>query len=214
VPEACETDARFAYVSREDAAARLAHIVEATRLRAPGGVVATPPLDAYRGRVERVEWGERLITLSEPLPALGGWVGSLVYFRNGPHRSAYHIREVLPGRTAIRLDLDGLIYRGGVTESKAGEAAITVEVPPRIPGNGGVEPHSYYDGAWVTDERGRASHRIAGLAGTRMTLAEPLAADAFGDADADGRRRVLVYDVGPGDRITIPRSTLWRAGDE
>lgn len=113
--------------------------------------------------------------------------------------------EPIAGGVRLTLDYDARVGEGPV-ESCA-DGAVTSGVGFRLNAFG------YYDGKTVANEDGSASWRLARIEGGKTCVLEA-AADApipaatltaaFGDRDGDGLPRLVLYDYGPGDTITIP----------
>jgi len=73
----------------------------------------------------------------------------------------------------------------------------------------------YYAGKTIANEDASALYRLDDVAGAvncalDELTAGPVAAEKlrpeFADRDGDGRARFVIYDYGPGDRVTIKRS--------
>ena len=80
----------------------------------------------------------------------------------------------------------------------------SVSVPP--PAAGEAPP----DGATLTGEDFKASHRVERVDEDRIYFDSPVREQDFPDTDGDGRRMVSIYDFGQGDEVTVYRSVFSR----
>ncbi len=209
-----EFQGSFGYWSEQDGKLRCLHLVNGTKLarRGQGVIEAVPNFQATATAVDLVG---NTVTLDTNLPPGEALAGQMIYFRNGPHRTAYHIVEVAEPGNVVKLDLNSLIYRSkieGVSEEKD---RLLCEMPFVMPGSGGAEPYSYYDGAFVTGEDFKAAYRVTGIENApdrqdpaKLLLDRPVTLSEFPDADGDGRQMVYIYDFGPGEQVTVYNSVF------
>jgi len=135
-------------------------------------------------------------------------VGRHVRISNEAGNRASHIivaAEPTEDGVRLTLDYDPRVAEGPVQGTADG--AVTSGIGFRLDNFG------YYDGKTVANEDGSASYRITHLDGHRTALidaarhgevsGETLARE-FTDRDGDGLARMILYDYGPGDTITIP----------
>lgn len=202
----------FGYWSELNGRPRCLHLVNGTKLHRNGiGVLATQP--AFTATATAANLQARTVTLDSPLPPGEILAGQMIYFRNESHRSAYHIKNVSASGDVVTLDLDALLYRSRVDGVSDAPDTLLVELPFTIPASGGTEPHSYYDGAFVTGEDFKAAYRVvsvqspgSGEASGRLQLDRPVDLADFPDVDGDGRGMVYIYDFGPGDEVSVCNS--------
>ena len=200
-----EFQGHFGFWSERNGKPRCMQLVNGSTL-AKGSVGTRDAKPYFRTTVASVNQATREVTLAQALPNKKTLNGSLIYFRNGSHRTAYHIEEILPGGHGIRLDLDGIIFRSKITEFAKDGSHVTCELAPRIPSCGGSAPHGYYDGAFATSEDLSATYRVTKTIGNRVCLAPNVQPEHFTDTDGDGRRMLRIYDIGAGDEATIANS--------
>lgn len=127
---------------------------------------------------------------------------------SGPHRTAYHIAEVLPP-DVLRLDLSALRFRSKIESFADNGSHIVAELPPSIEAARGFKP-GHYDGALITDETLQARYRVDHVEDTRVFADRPLDPADFTDAAGDGRAVFLICDHGPGDIVTVRRNAFRR----
>ncbi len=143
-------------------------------------------------------------------------VGRHVRISNEAGNRASHTiiaAEPIEGGVQLTLDYDARVGEGPVSETADG--AVTSGVGFRLNAFG------YYDGKTVANEDGSAAYRFTRLdrgvsaiiddAHHGQVSAATLA-EAFTDRDGDGLARMILYDYGPGDTITIPCWAVVRRG--
>ena len=86
---------------------------------------------------------------------------------------------------------------------------MTCELPPPIEASRSFPP-GYYNGATLTGDDRRARYRVVRVEDDRIYVDRPVDHSDFPDTDGNGRQSVLIYDMGPGDRVRIPRSAFVR----
>lgn len=203
-----EFSGSFGYWSELNGAPRVAHLVGGRYLRR-GGEELTLAAPRSRATITAVDLATNTITLDRPLPGGEPLVGQVIYLQGGPHRTAYHIAEVLDGGTRLRLDLNSIIFRSKVESFGEDGSYLVSELPPAIEATRGFKP-GYYDGALLTGEDLRARYRVDHVEGERIFVDRPPAPADFPDADGDGRVTLRIYDHGPGDSVTIIASAFRR----
>jgi hypothetical protein len=202
----------FGYISEQDGRLRVMHLVNGRRLvKAGQGITEAVP--RFAGELVAVNLPERTATITGTLPAGDVLEGSLIYLRNGPHRTAYHIVNVSAEGNVVKLDHDALIYRSAIETFGEGTEPIVCELPPVLPPSGGAEPYGYYDGALVTGEDFKAGYRVVKTERTatrsgNIYLDRPADEKDFPDVNGDGRRMLYIYDFGPGEQITVYNSVF------
>jgi len=209
-----EFQGSFGYWSELNGKLRCLHLVNGRRLARNGqGVVEAVP--NFAADVTAADLENNAVTLSTKLPVGKALAGQMIYLRFGPHRTAYHIVEVMPPGNVVKLDLNSLIYRSNIEGVGEDKDHLLVEMPFVIPDSGGPEPFSYYDGAFVTGEDFRAAYRVKRIErpadtsqSSKLFVDRPLDQAEFPDADGDGRKMLFIYDFGPGDKVTVQNSVF------
>lgn len=203
----------FGYWSELNGEPRCVRLVNGTKLVKSGrGVVDAVP--RFTAKATAVDHVNRIITLDDTLPVGDALAGQMIYFTSGPHRSAYHIVEVLEPGNMVRFDLDGLVYRSRIDAAIPDNSGLVVEMPFVLPGSGNPDAYSYYDGAYVTGEDFKAAYRVKGIergednSSSKLLLDRAVDINEFPDADGDGRQMVYIYDMGPGDDVTVHNSVF------
>lgn len=135
-------------------------------------------------------------------------VGRMAHITNERGNSATHrilAAEPIEGGVELTLDYDARVAEGPVVE--VADGSVTSGVAFKL------NQFGYYDGKTLANEDGSAWWRIRGIEGSVTPLIDAehegdVSADvlraAFSDRDGDGIARLLLYDYGPGDAITIP----------
>lgn len=198
----------FGYWSERDGTPRAAHLVGGRYLRR-GGTELTMAEPRPQATITEVDLATNAITLDRPLPGGESLVGQVIYLQGGPHRTAYHIAEVLDGGARLRLDLNSIIFRSKLEGCAEDGSHVISELPPAIEAGRGFKP-GYYDGALLTGEDLRARYRVARVEDERIYTDRPLDPADFPDADGDGRITLRIYDHGPGDTATLIASAFRR----
>lgn len=135
-------------------------------------------------------------------------VGRMAHITNDRGNGATHrilAAEAAAGGVELTLDYDPRVAEGPV--EAVGDNCVTS-------GQGfTLDRFGYYNGKTLANEAGGASWRITHLDGRNTPLIDTdyegeVAADtlreAFTDHDGDGLARLILYDYGPGDTVTIP----------
>ncbi len=202
-----EFQGSFGYWSEQEGRLRCLHLVNGTKLAQRGqGVIEAVP--SFRATATAVDLVANTVTLDTELPVGKALAGQMIYFRNGPHRTAYHIVEVTEPGNLVKLDLNALIYRSKIEGVGEKDNCVLCEMPLVMPPSGGPEPYSYYDGAFVTGEDFQAAYRVSGIEPGKLFLDRPVDLSQFPDADGDGRQMVYIYDFGPGEQVTVYNSVF------
>ncbi|MGD9496521.1 MAG: hypothetical protein AB7Y46_09440 [Armatimonadota bacterium] len=198
----------FGYWSELNGEPRAAHLVGGRYLRRgeTGLSVDRPRVQAT---ITEVDLATNTITLDRPLPGGETLVGQVIYLQGGPHRTAYHVAEVLDGGARLRLDLNSIIFRSKIESFAEDGSYLVSELPPSIEAGRGFKP-GYYDGALITGEDLRARYRVDHVEEEAIFADRPLNPADFPDADGDGRVTLRIYDHGPGDTATMVASRFER----
>ncbi len=202
-----EFSGSFGYWSEQDGAPRCAHLVNGRYLRAGDAEVTLDP-PRVEATVSELDLRERTLTLDRDLPGDLDLQGRLAYIQGGPHRTAYHVAEVV-APNMLRLDLSALRFRSKIEGFAEDRSYVEAELPPSIEAARGFKP-GHYDGALITDETRQARYRVDHIEGTKVFADRPFDPSDFTDADGDGRAVFLIYDHGPGDTVTIRRNAFRR----
>lgn len=190
----------FGYWSQQDGALRAAHLVGGGHLHRGGEGITQMPA-AFTTTIAAVDYDRRTITLAAAPPQREG----LLMIQGGAHRTAYHIEDV-DGAT-VRLRHNAIIFQSRL--DGADGAVAECELPLSLEAGGGFPP-GYYNGATLTNERGDVYYRVQSVDHNRIRVDRPIDAAAFTDEDGDGRALLKIYDFGPGDAVTLPRSVFVR----
>lgn len=197
----------FGYWSEQDGAPRAAHLVNGRYLRRGDAEVTLDP-PRIEATVTELDLAERTLTLDRDLPEGLDLEGRVVYVQGGPHRTAYHVAEVI-APNVLRLDLSALRFRSKIEGFAEEGSHVVTELPPAIEVARGFKP-GHYDGALITDETLRARYRVDRVDDTKVFADRPFDPSEFADVDEDGRAVMLIYDHGPGDTVTIRRNAFRR----
>ncbi|MCK5803535.1 MAG: heparinase II/III family protein, partial [Lentisphaeria bacterium] len=204
-----EFQGSFGYWSEQNGKLRCMQLVNGSML-AKGDLGVRNVEPCFRTTVTSVDHAAREVTLERALPTSNPLAGSLIHFRNGSHRTAYHIKEALPPGNKLKLDLDAIIFRSKIVEFAEDGSHVVCELTPRIPACGGATPHGYYDGAFATSENLSALYRVTKTVGNRIYLTPNVQPEHFSDSDGDGRTMLRIYDIGAGDEVALPNSVFLR----
>ncbi len=237
------TDAEFAlWRQNPDGELLDTVLVRGTVLRREGMAMTLAQAE-LTGRIESCDWPARTVRvmLDDPpnqqtrmtAPADGGMaqvamagmsatdasalVGRHVLITNEVGNRASHMIEAaepIEGGVELTLDCDPRVAEGPVQSVADGQ--VTSGMVFRL------DRYGYYTGKTVANEDGSAAYRFTHMDGRRTPLiATELDGEAptavleqqFTDRDGDGIARMIVYDYGPGDSVTIPCwATLRRDG--
>jgi hypothetical protein len=115
------------------------------------------------------------------------------------------VAGVGPDGKAVRLDLNGILFRSKLVSLSPDKMSLVTETAPPIEAASGIKP-GYYNGTVTTGEDLKARYRVVRVEKERITLDRPVDEADFPDADGDGRRMVLLYEFGPGDEVVAYRS--------
>jgi len=209
VPLRCgdiEFQGSFGYWSEAAGTPRALHLVNGSLLRKGGQGVANVSR-AFRAKITAADYRENTVTLDRRLPAEADVKGRLLYVRAGPHRTAYHVAEVLPSGDAVRLDLNAMIFRSQVLHVGKNRRHVVCEIPPPFEAARGFKS-GYYDGATLMGEDRKAAYRVTRVNNHTIYLDRSVDDADFRDVDADGRGMVSMYDFGPGDQVVMYRSVF------
>jgi hypothetical protein len=158
----------------------------------------------YKGTIRHCDWSEGKI-LVQPAPRDIDKLQDRhlqIHNDSGSHAS-YLIKRatLLPEGCEITLGIDPQIGAEFVQEISDG--AITSHVRLRMSGL-----RTYYAGKTLANEDSTSLHRLKGVTARRRCEIEDGATkdklkSEFVDKDGDGLVRYVIYDYGPGDRVTI-----------
>lgn len=135
-------------------------------------------------------------------------VGRHVRITNRAGNHASHMivaADPIDGGVELTLDYDARVGEGPVEEIADGQVTSGVSFS--------LDHFGYYGGKTVANEDGSAAYRFTHLDGRRTCIldaehhGEVAAAtlrEQFTDRDGDGLTRMILYDYGPGDTVTIP----------
>jgi hypothetical protein len=162
----------------------------------------------YRGTIVACDWRQAIITV-EPPPCPGAVSGRHLRITNDHgSSSSYQIVSTEPAgnQCRIQLALDPRIGEGFVQTCRDGVLVSATHLRLHI--------YNYYAGKTLANETGTQWFKLKNVEkgsdciilppqpGTAAPTATQLDA-AFADGDADGLRRFVIYDYGPGDRVTM-----------
>jgi hypothetical protein len=169
-------------------------------------------LDApeYEGRIVACDWRQNTITV-EPPPCSSALIGRHLRITNDyGNSSSYQISgiESAGKQCRIRLPLDPRIGEGFVESCRDGMLVSATHLRLHL--------YAYYAGKTLADESGTQWFKLrnvekgkdcAVLPQRDGTIPSAAQLDsAFADGDSDGLRRFVIYDYGPGDRVTMELS--------
>jgi hypothetical protein len=205
----------YALVTLDNTGLQRACLVNGTLLQYGGITVkCAPPL---AGKVVAVDHKRNAITLDKPVPNPGAFRDTVVIFGNDLHSTSYMVQkaEVTGGQTILLLgDVLCIVGMGAVQEFDQAKGAL---VSDRAFDTYGRTEHDRQAGRWIYNEDKSRCFRLAGIEQARRLVLEGATGDlaqAFTDADGDGRRLYWISDIGPGDGWRLP-SVTWlkrRAG--
>jgi hypothetical protein len=192
-------------------------LVRGTRL-VKGDAGITMAEAEYTGRVTACDWSARTIRI-EPVPARPlAWTGRHIRLHNENGSSASYQVEAMTvkdGSCQVTLGLDPRIGEGFVKNCSDGMLVSDTHLR--------LYPFRYYDGKTLANEDGTAVYRLAAVEkGSECTVVPADGTDtsaaalttAFADRDGDGLPRVLIYDYGPGDTVTVENVASLRTQPE
>ncbi|MBN1292726.1 MAG: heparinase II/III family protein [Candidatus Latescibacteria bacterium] len=193
----------FGYWSEHNGEFRALHLVNGSYLHKDReGVTDMPP--PFRARITAMDYTANIITLDRTIPANIALKDQLVYFKNDSHRSAYHVVEKLSD-TTMKLDLNSILYRSKMVKIGEDNGQIVCEIPPPIEKVRGFKP-GYYNGTTLTGEDLRSAYSVMHIENDTIHLDRAVKESDFPDVDGDGRRMVRMYEISPGDEVTVYRS--------
>ena len=177
-------------------------------LKGSEGITGLPSL--YKGYVKGCDWRKRELII-EPRPEdVRALVGQHIQISNesGNHAS-YLIEAVEPIEGGWRVTLPFVPRIGEGFVAKCENGLIMSATNLRF-----WNYWRYYAGKTIANEDGSVAYRLSDVTDSVNCVldeamhgkitAETLRTE-FADRDGDGRPRFLIYDYGPGDRVTIKR---------
>lgn len=199
-------DGEFGFWRERDGELHLATMVRGTQmLRGDAGVTAEAPEQV--AEVVECHWEEAAIVVRPALEDPASLQGRHIRISNEHGSSAsYQVvsAEPVEGGTRITLPFDPRVGEGFV--ERAEDGVIVSETFMKL------HPFRYYAGKTLANETGEVLYRLDNvLRGHECVILPEEGADLsaetleeqFGDIDGDGLRRFVIYDYGPGDRVTI-----------
>ena len=194
-----EVAGEFALLSRDADGPRMLHLVGGTKLRA-GDVAVECDRAAWEARIERVEYPNQAMTLSDDFPAKL-LDGAVALIGNERHREAFQLATAA-GREASVVRTPRY-YQSEITAIDAAQRRVSTELEPQVYG---CDTH-FADGTTVTDEAGRRCWRAAlepaerwmylGWPGTDLSHPREIRGEDLPDTNGDGRRTLKL--LGRGD---------------
>ncbi len=173
---------------------------------------------SYTGRIVTANFPARKIVV-EPTPTPPQLlVGRQLRITNEAGNDCSHLivgARSVPDGVELTLELDPRIGEGPVTSVFASYIGCGADL---IFGR-----WLYYHGKTLANEDGSATYKITGVSGNHNAfldqtqhpgLTQEQHASEFVDKDGDGVARMLIYDYGPGDTVTVPNSVAVDMGSD
>ena len=198
-----------------------AFLVAGTRI-GRGARSFTADAPAWSGRIVSTDYASHKVIVDTSHGDARQLIGRYARISNqgGKNDATHQIVAARPTPQGVELtfQLDPRVGEGPVTEVADGAIKSGTNLY--------LGTWAYYMGKTLTNEAGSAQYRVAGVPGSRVSRhtvyinpqLHPAATAAalggqFTDADGDGTARFVIYDYGPGDRVTVPRVVQQRAGN-
>jgi hypothetical protein len=186
-------------------------LADGGRIAAAGREVV-PAVPTWTGTIRSADFAQRSVVVTPPPPHAELLVGRYVRITNDGGNDGMHlVKAALPtdGGVELRLVLDPRIGECPVRRVYADGLDTAIQL--RF---GGL----YYRGKTLANEDASSLYKLNGIASGRAFIASPdrpvgeaaLTAQ-FADHDGNGVACFLVYDYGPGDRVTVPSVESWTA---
>lgn len=199
-------DGEFGFWREKAGELETATLVRGTRLTKQGTGLRIDAAE-YTGEIVQCDWTTRSIVVTPAPRDPGALIGRHLRITN-PHGSSasYQIAGAEPVEDACRLlfDIDPRI--GEVFVSQTRDGVVVSDSFMRL------HPFGYYAGKTLANETGQVLYRISDVAGgydctiipeDGRDISAATLREQFGDLDGDGLKRLVVYDYGPGDMVTI-----------
>ncbi|MFO7947761.1 MAG: hypothetical protein R6V19_13205 [Armatimonadota bacterium] len=181
-------------------------LVRGTQI-ADGEVEFVADTDEYRGTIRECDWANSSITIEPQPPSAKSLEGCHITISNpaGSHAS-YQIKTAEPVESGCRItfDLDPRIGEGFVGECS--DNTVRSETYLRM------YPYGYYDGKTISTEDDSVHYRLRACDNGHDCVIDTEAEGEvsaetlmkqFTDYDGDDLKRLVIYDYGPGDAVTI-----------
>lgn len=198
-------DGEFGLYRESNGRFATACLARGTKLtKADNGITLDSP--EYRGTIVACDWSRATITVEPPCPAerIGRHLRIL---DDDGSSSSYQISDVelIGNQCRIKLALDPRIGEGFVQTCRDGVLTSATHLRLHL--------YDYYAGKTLANETGTQWFKLKNVEKGKDCVilpssgaAAPTAAQldaAFADGDADGLRRFVIYDYGPGDRVIM-----------
>jgi hypothetical protein len=200
------TDGDFAVWSETNGALGGAYLVGGQLLK-KGDLGIEAEASEWRGQIRSVDYGNRKLTVEPGAPFPAALVGRYVRIANDSSDCTHLIKaaENLGGSCQLTLALDPRICEGPVVD--VAKNAVTSGVSLHLTGL------RYCHGKTLTNDDGSAVYRVSGVTGRQTVWIDPekhgnvsaeKLAGQFDDRDGDGIKRLVIYDYGVGDEVSVP----------
>lgn len=201
-----QTDGKFAVWSETDGVLTAAYLVGGQSLE-KGSLGIEAPASEWRGRITNVDYGSRKVTVEPRAPYPAALAGRYVRITNESSDCTHLIKaaENVDGACQLTLALDPRICEGPVVNVAAN--AVTSGVSLHLAGL------RYCHGKTLTNDDGSAIYRVSGVTGRKTAWIDPKRhgsvsaeklEEQFDDRDGDGITRLVIYDYGVGDEVSVP----------
>jgi len=198
-----------------------AFLVAGTRIgKGDRGFTADAP--AWSGRIVSTDYVDHKVIVDASHADARQLIGRYARISNqgGKNDATHRIVAARPttGGVELTFQLDPRVGEGPVTDVADGSIKSGTNLY--------LGAWAYYMGKTLTNEAGTTQYKVAGVSGSRRRRhtvyinpqLHPAATAAvlsrqFTDADGDGTARFVIYDYGPGDRVTVPRVMQQRVGN-
>jgi len=175
-----------------------------------GAMGVKPDAPFYHGAIASADFARRRITVEPPPPRPQRFVGRHLRVTSEAGNECSHLIVGAHRNGAaveFELEYDPRIGEGPVASVRDGilECGATLYFGRWL----------YYHGKTLSNEDGAALYKVSGVTGRRYVhidrerhpgATKDALAAAFADTDGDGVPRLIIYDYGPGDAVTIPNS--------
>ena len=198
-------DGEFGLWRERDGKFHTAALVRGTTLM-KGQHGITLPAAEYTGEIASCDWSSRTIVIS-PRPAAIPAPGRHLRITNADGSSAsYQIKdaEFVENACRITFDIDPRIGEGFVEDCQGATVRSATHLK--------LYRYDYYAGKTLANETGSVLYRLQNVKGgrdcvistdTKEKLNTARLREEFADLDGDGLRRFVIYDYGPGDKVSM-----------
>ena len=187
-------------------------LVDGTRI-ASAGRELKPEAPTWAGVIKSTDFANMAIVVTPAHPTAEKLVGRYVRITNGLGNDTTHlVKAVKPATGGVELQL--------ALDPRIGEGPIKKVHPDGIESAAMLKFSGlYYRGKTLCNEDGSAMYELSGMERSRVyidpathpKLNEQLLAGQFTDKDKSGVAGFVIYDYGPGDRVTAPSIVSWTA---